>query len=236
MNPNISLPTVRSPGTGRVRVAGRDSAAKRFAGSWSSRLALCAAMFAGFALSGCAQFYYQNTKTGKLDGILRVEWIGENNFIYAPDENAPLKFISSDGNIIMPQKMYTDGGSIPPVFWGVPGLSPWGYAPGYVIHDWVFQMHHCKYPGFEAISFKDSGRILSETIRTLMDQKKVPSNPDALFAIYEGVSSSIAEDIWNNGQCRPVTAAAIAARPMMAAPGAPASKPIVVLELDFRPK
>lgn len=185
----------------------------------------------------CSQLYYSQTKPGKLDGVLRLEWIGENSSIYEPDESAPLTFVTSDGRRISPQKMYTDGGSIPPVFWGVPGLSPWGYAPGYMVHDWLFEMHHCRYPGYEAISFQDSARILSETIKTLMIQNKVPANPGALYAIYEGVSSSIAEDIWTNGKCNPVPPAVLAApRRMWGLPGAPASKPIVVLELDFRTK
>jgi hypothetical protein len=166
---------------------------------------------------------YAKTKVGKLDGILRVEWIGENNFVYVPDEKSPLTFVSSDGRHIVPKKMYTDGGSIPPVFWGFPGLSPWGYAPGYMVHDWLFEMHRCQYPGYEEISFGDSARILSEAIKTLMEGKKIARNEDAFFAISEAVSSRLAQDRWANGKCTPV-------------PPVPEGLPtqrVIVLTLDF---
>ena len=33
--------------------------------------------------------------------------------------------------------MYTDGGSIPRIAQAFNGFSPWGYAPAYMIHDWL---------------------------------------------------------------------------------------------------
>jgi hypothetical protein len=42
---------------------------------------------------------------------------------------------------IVPETMYTDGGSVPQILWGIPGLSPWALGPAYIIHDWIFLVH-----------------------------------------------------------------------------------------------
>nr|WP_249779640.1 DUF1353 domain-containing protein [Bradyrhizobium sediminis] len=34
--------------------------------------------------------------------------------------------------------MYTDGGSIPRIAQIFNGLSPWGFGPAYIVHDWIF--------------------------------------------------------------------------------------------------
>src|SRR5262249_41845045 len=45
---------------------------------------------------------------------------------------------------IVPEDMFTTGGSVPRVFCSIPGLSPWGLGPAYIIHDWLFFVHRCK--------------------------------------------------------------------------------------------
>ena len=111
---------------------------------WSGILAV-------FTLTACMT-WTQPGPGGTLTGKLNVRWIGENRFVYEPDAQDPLTFVSTDTSKIIPARMLTDGGSIPPVFWGAPGLSPWGYGPAYIIHDWLFDQHHCKYAGWESVS------------------------------------------------------------------------------------
>ena len=60
---------------------------------------------------------------------------------------------------IVPDVMSTDGGSVPQVFSGIPGLSPWGLGPAYIIHDWLFEVRRCGRnapPEVKAITFEQS--------------------------------------------------------------------------------
>ncbi|MBW2365302.1 MAG: hypothetical protein JRF25_09615, partial [Deltaproteobacteria bacterium] len=74
---------------------------------------------------------------------IRLRWVNEGWFEYLPDGDTPFAFKRNNGEIITPEKMYTDGGSIPRAFWIMKGLSPWEYGPSYLIHDWEFDLHHC---------------------------------------------------------------------------------------------
>ncbi len=78
-----------------------------------------------------------------LSGTLLIQWVDGQNFIYVPDPHDPLRFRSRDSRDVVPKRMYTDGGSIPRLFWSVKGFSPWGYGPAYVLHDWLFHEHRC---------------------------------------------------------------------------------------------
>jgi hypothetical protein len=152
--------------------------------------------------TGCAHIIYERMKVGEFKGGLEVRWIKPDRFIYIPDENDPLRFKTWDNKLIEPKKMYTDGGSIPRFFWGVPGYSPWGYAPSYIIHDWLFVAHHCEIPDYKDVSFEDSARLLAEGIKTLMETKVAPRDETTLWAIYEAVNSPVAKSLWDNpGGC-----------------------------------
>jgi hypothetical protein len=150
---------------------------------------------------------------------------GENRFIYLPDARDPLTFVASDGTRIVPERMYTDGGSIPPVFWAVQGFSQWGYGPAYIIHDWLFEQHRCRYQGWEAISFEDSARILGEVIDTLMARGDVPPNPTARNMIEIGVRTGIARAAWDQPDACNPPASVRARRAVRAGP--------VIMRLDF---
>lgn len=170
-----------------------------FLGKGVRLLLLVPAIFAG----GCLTAVQPGT-TGQLSGKLIVQWAGENRFAYLPDARDPLTFITSDGKRIVPERMYTDGGSIPPIFWGLRGFSPWGYGPAYIIHDWLFEQHHCQYDGWQNISFDDSARILGEVIDTLIAKGDVPPNSQARVLIEQGVRTSIARKLWDSpDSCEP---------------------------------
>ena len=152
------------------------------------------------ALGGCVTIA-QPGPGGELTGKLVVEWVGENRFLYLPDPKDPLTFVTTDGKRITPRPMYTDGGSIPPILQPIRGFSPWGYGPAYIIHDWLFEQHHCGYPGAEQISFDDSARILGEVIDTLMRVGLVPLDAQARALIEAGVRTSFARQLWERGKC-----------------------------------
>ena len=163
---------------------------------------LVAALCSGILFAGCSHITYEHTAKGSFEGSLDVRWIKPDRFIYIPSSDDPLRFTTSDRTVIKPARMYTDGGSIPRLFWGVPGYSPWGYAPAYIIHDWLFEAHHCALPDYKDVSFQDSARILAEGIKTLMENGVAPKDETTLWAIYEAVKTPIARSMWDKpGSC-----------------------------------
>lgn len=181
---------------------------------------LFATMIVLSALLGCATVSYKKLKPGTFDGSLIVMWVGEGDpksgdgkFVFVPDPKSPLSFTrpgDGPGKVIKPGVMYTDGGSIPKIAQVFKGLSPWGYAPAYMIHDWIFTAHHCKvdnpdskiYDEIEGVRFEDSIRILGEGIQTLVATKLVNQDDVAANAITWAVGSSVARHLWNvKGAC-----------------------------------
>ena len=104
---------------------------------------------------------------------------------------------------IVPETMYTDGGSIPQIFWSIPGLSPWGFGPAYIIHDWIFLVHRCQRPAppeVQAITFEQSAQILAEVGKSLVEAGLIKDN--RLEEIVWAIRTKYARDIWD----RPATA------------------------------
>jgi hypothetical protein len=106
--------------------------------------------------------------------------------------------------------MYTDGGSIPRIAQVFKGFSPWGYAPAYMIHDWLFVARHCLIDGMDEarfksvrdVSFDESAQILGEAIQALVQTGRVQQNDLAGATITGAVDSSIAQALWDQkGAC-----------------------------------
>jgi Protein of unknown function (DUF1353) len=154
---------------------------------------------AAIVLPGCASIHFNDTKSGGLKGKLIVEWIEPDEFIFRPDKNNPLTFTRSNKEVIMPGLMYTDGGSIPRPLWALRSYSPWGYAPAYIVHDWLFHMKHCNLPGNEKYTVEEAARVLSEVMKTLM--VKQGDDKLTLYATFEAVRSPIAANLWNSETC-----------------------------------
>lgn len=157
-----------------------------------------------YILSGCAQLHYQSVDEGKLEGKLIVEWIDADEFIFTPDIDKPLIFTRSSGEKIVPGKMYTDGGSIPRPLWALKSYSPWGYAPAFIVHDWLFEVKHCEYQGHEKWTVKEAALVMSEVMKTMMlDPRYGSSDAFTVYAMYKAVGSPLAKDLWDNGRCSP---------------------------------
>lgn len=153
-------------------------------------------------LTGCiAHRAYENSKTGQFEGVVEIRWLRPDRFLFVPYPPNPLRFTTADGQVLEPKPMYTDGGSIPRIFWWVPGYSPWGIGPAYIIHDWIFMAHHCSMAGYDQVHFEDSARILGETIKTLMETQTVPKDETVWFNVVEAVKSPIANHLWQKGEC-----------------------------------
>jgi hypothetical protein len=156
-----------------------------------------------FLLTGCASYHYSKVKTGELHGKLIVQWYDYDEFIFLPDQTNPLTFVRHNSKQITPGKMYTNGGSIPRPLWAIRGYSPMGYAPAFIIHDWLFVMRHCKLPGYEAYDLEKTALIMSEVMKTLMEDPDYGEKSEiVLYSMYEAVRSPIAENIWEKGECK----------------------------------
>ncbi len=128
----------------------------------------------GIATGYLGDELYERLGVGSFSGRLVVEWNGfdfENDrptFIFKPDPTAPFRYTASSGRVFEPRLMDTDGGTIPLVLHGIKKFAPWGYAPAYVIHDWLFVAHKCDVMPDNEVSFAQSADILGEAIKTLM--------------------------------------------------------------------
>lgn len=203
------------------------SSKQRFA-CWVKRSCL---LSGAFVMAGCAQFVYEKTPTGKFVGRLNVEWIAPNLFVYRPDRFEPLTFTAADGKVIRPELMYTDGGSIPRLFWSAPNMGPWDFAPGFIVHDWLFLQHRCKVGDWRDYSFERSADILAQALKTQMT-KTDPPDPVTLWIIYEGVRTSTAKASWDSSDCRIPPGSTLPTPP--GALGAPGPLPIRILTIDIK--
>jgi hypothetical protein len=158
---------------------------------------------------------YAQLGTGKFSRCPTVRWNGifpdgRDAFMFLPDKAKAFSYTTSakfGSKTITPRLMQTDGGSIPRLLWGLSNFSPWGYAPAYMIHDWLFAAHKCKVAPDNAWTFEQSASILAECIKTLMEvgfsdfdgnAQKLGKAEDSLYLIYKAVGSDIAKDYWTD--------------------------------------
>jgi hypothetical protein len=92
-----------------------------------SRFVLCAALALSVGIPPSLAFSQANkTSPASMKGVLLIQWSDETRFIYVSPADNPLRFTTRIGREVKPGRMYTDGGSIPRVFWWVlaMGLRP----------------------------------------------------------------------------------------------------------------
>ncbi len=158
-------------------------------------------------LGGCAgTSKYASAPVGKFEGKVRLRWVGEDQFVFEPDPASPFKFIRANGDVIQPQAMFTDGGSIPRILWALPGYSPWGCGAAFVIHDWLFVAKHCQQPigqvpANRVYDVNTAADTMSECIKTLMVTGLVRDDPLILNSMDLAVRTQIARDAWEKGKC-----------------------------------
>ena len=170
------------------------------------RLRPLLAAAAAVLVAGCGEllsgWLYDRTDAGSLTGKLIVEWVDQDRFIFRPDAQNPLTFVRKNKEVIRPERMYTDGGSVPAALRALKSYSPWGYAPAFIIHDWLFVMKHCKIPGNESYDLEKAATVLAEVMKTVMENPKY-GGPHKLvhYSMYEGVRSDEAKAYWDKGTC-----------------------------------
>ena len=125
---------------------------------------------------------------------LTLRWDRPDWFEFLPDPERPFAFTRASGEVIMPGRMITDGGSIPRWFWVKESLSPWCHTPAFMVHDWEFDVHHA---GGSPKSFEAVRDTMAEAIKTGMETGLTPQSEATFRVIYAGVSSWIARNLWD---------------------------------------
>lgn len=157
----------------------------------------------GLSGIGCATRHYKRTVVGELKGDLIVEWRKPNGFLYIPSMENPLRFKRlSNGEVIQPDRMWTDGGSIPRPFWVFKNYSPWGYGPAFIIHDWLFHMQDCELPGYEKFDIETAAMVMSEVMKTLMKDPDFDyGNKSSMYLMFKAVQTKPAQLAWEDKKC-----------------------------------
>jgi hypothetical protein len=154
-----------------------------------------------------ADRFYNRLGVGKFHGRLTVTWNGMDSFIFTPSREHPFTFTTSTDRVIQPRLMETDGGSIPRILRGLKQFSSWGYAPAFIIHDWLFVAKKCQHQPDTDWSFTQSAEVMAEAMKTLMEVgytdfdnkiQKLGKAEDTLYLMYQTVNSFIAEDLWED--------------------------------------
>jgi hypothetical protein len=146
--------------------------------------------------SGRAEGNTPSSAQPMLTGDLVIQWSDEKRFIYVVSSEKPMLF-EKNGRQIKPGRMYTDGGSIPRIFWAFRGFSPWGYAPAYVVHDWLFHQHRCQRDQApNAYTMAEANVILDDIVGILFAQNRVDRNETARGLIKWAVDH-YAQGAWN---------------------------------------
>lgn len=172
------------------------------------------------ALAACGHVNYDETPVGRFEGTLFVMWVGEGGtsgdgrFVYVPNPRDPLRLVRAKGagsvEVIQPEMIYTDGGSIPRAGQMFNGFAPWGYAPAYMVHDWLFVARHCLTDGaptaaerrVAGMEFHESAEIIAEAIKSLIASGQVQPNDVAPRVIAGAVAGPISYNRWTvRGEC-----------------------------------
>jgi hypothetical protein len=178
------------------------------------------ALAAAATLTACGPNIYKDAQPGEFSGRIYLMWIddggesGSGTFVFVPVPGQELTFTRKNRaatvTTITPEMMYTDGGSVPRIAQAFKGFSPWGYAPAYMVHDWLFIARNCitdgtpigREPEIAGMEFKESADVMAEAIKALVAQNMVKENDVSEAIIPSAVGGSISRGLWEQeGAC-----------------------------------
>lgn len=172
------------------------------------------ALSLAFSLCSCAahRFYGKVDGKGVISGHPCIEWRQPDKFVYVRSKNPEFSFKRSNGEVIRPGNIQTDGGSIPRILWSQKDFSPWTYAPAYLVHDWMYEAHRRKVPaGIDATGHhlfytkEQADWIMAEIIKSQMecpDAYDTKKSASRMRRIYWAVSK-FGNTAWN-GEAHPI--------------------------------
>lgn len=169
-------------------------------------------------IAACGAISYDSVGAGRFKGTVVVAWVddgseslGDGRFVYIPtDFTFDTRLSNGNPITLTPGMIYTDGGSIPKAAQLFRGFSPWGYAPAYIVHDWLFVARRCVLDNqatsnemiVKDLEFEDSSWIIASAIKTLISTKRVRPNDVAPRVITGAVGSPVTAARWNaTGEC-----------------------------------
>lgn len=100
---------------------------------------------------------------GTFTGGYTLRRVGRGEYQYIPDPGDPLTFTRPDGMPVAVSKMFgtTDLGSVPRIFWWIPGLAPNDMERASIVHDALYLDHKA---GLDVFGFRESNRVLGEAL------------------------------------------------------------------------
>lgn len=143
----------------------------------------------------------QTWRIGQLLNVdsIRLSWAEPDIFRFIPRNTAPFAFKRASGETIVPRTFFTDGGSIPMLVRGLdPQLSPWAYGPAYLLHDWLYEVHHAAdFTGAQSPrSFEDVRDVLLEAVNTLCAMKRCVCSDATFNLLFIAINSGVARKVW----------------------------------------
>lgn len=93
---------------------------------------------------------------------------------------------------------------MPQALCSFPGLSPWACAPACVVHDWLFEAHHCGYAPDNPYSFDDSITVMSEGLKAIMQSNPRTRNLSVFDAAVGAVGSPLARGLGTRASASPL--------------------------------
>jgi hypothetical protein len=178
------------------------------------------AFTAAALITACGPNIYKDAQPGEFTGRIYLMWVddggqmGDGTFVFVPVPGQELTFRRKNPAAtvteIKPEMMYTDGGSIPRIAQAFKGFAPWGYAPAYMVHDWLFIARNCITDGtptdreddIAGMEFSESADVMAEAIKALVTQNMVKKNDVSEAIIPSVVGGSISRGLWEQkGAC-----------------------------------
>ncbi|MCF1465037.1 DUF1353 domain-containing protein [Agrobacterium vitis] len=172
----------------------------RFRTIWAICLSLLPTILIAFPATAVD---YRDVGLGEIKGVVTIQWLEPDVFLFIPDNEKPLTFIRPNGQVITPKRMITDGGSIPRPMWAFRSYSPWGYAPAFIIHDWLFHAKNCDLADAKDYDLDTAGLTMGEVIKTLMETKRAEKDEFTVGVMMAAVTSRFARSAWEKGTCIP---------------------------------
>ena len=77
-----------------------------------------------------------------------------------------------------------------------------GYAPAYIVHDWLFVAQHCGYEPDNQHTFGDAVAVIAEGLKAVMEANTEVRNYFVFDSVVAAVGSPIAKRLWKNGSCK----------------------------------
>ena len=131
---------------------------------------------------------------GRFEGRFTLQWLAPELFFYIPDPLHTMRYIRANGEIIQPEEMLTDGGSMALLAQLATRMTRWSYGLAFPVHDCLWEQARNGDQSREA--FERSNMILAEAMRTMQVAGMINRGHADIVTVYRAVSSPVAWRRW----------------------------------------